>query len=189
MHQFSPTNRMSENDLQSSQPVQKFAKIQGLETAMANTSRTADEAQAVESFRTLEKALPEAARLSTGDRSFHRHRWLVWLGAAVVVSVALYSGMVILGGAGALLAALYWGVMIYVDRVGREFFSKGRDLVVTLNTMARGLRARDLTTLEGFYAPDFQGCLLGLTNLQLTDNRDGVRTYALQSTPDIADRQ
>ena len=35
----------------------------------------------------------------------------------------------------------------------------------------------------------FQGCLLGLTNLQLTDNRDGVRTYALQSTPDIADRQ
>ena len=64
-----------------------------------------------------------------------------------------------------------------------NFSPRAETLVVTLNTMARGLRARDLTTLEGFYAPDFQGCLLGLTNLQLTDNRDGVRIYALQSTP------
>ncbi len=156
---------------------------------MANTRAAAHKAQAVESSRLLEKTRMKKTRVAVGDRSFRPHRWLVWLGVAVVVSAALYSGIVILGVAIALLAALYWGVMTYVDRVGREFFSKGRDMVVTLNTMARGLRARDLETLEGFYAPDFQGCLLGLTNLQLVDNRDGVRIYAFHSTPEVADRQ
>src|SRR5207245_7150173 len=55
--------------------------------------------------------------------------------------------------------------------------------------MGRGLRTRDLEALEGFYAPDFQGCMLGLTNLQLVDNRDGVRIYAFQSAPEVSDRQ
>jgi hypothetical protein len=156
---------------------------------MLNTSKAAYEAQAVGTSRTSAKALPEEARLSGGDRSLRGHRRLVWLGVAVVVSVALYGGVVTLGVAVALLAALYWGVVTYVDRVGWEFFSKGRDAVVTLNTVAKSLRALDLATLEGFYAPDFQGCLLGLTDLQLVNNRDGVRIYAFQFKGEISHRQ
>ena len=87
------------------------------------------------------------------------------------------------------VGVLSWGVVTYVDRVGWEFFHKGRDTVATLNTMARALRARDLTTLQEFYAPDFQGRLLGLTDLQLVDNRDDVRLYALQSRGETPHRQ
>ena len=110
---------------------------------MANTSRTADEAPAGESFRMLAKALPESARLSPGDRSCHRPRWLVWLGAAVVVSAALYSGLVILGVAAALLAGLYWGVMTYVDRVGREFSLDQKQTLASLGRQAGALLTLD----------------------------------------------
>ena len=56
---------------------------------------------------------------------------LAWLGVVVVV-----------------LAAVSWGLVTYVDRVGREFFSKGQDVVVTLNTMARA-PSRDLAPWRG----------------------------------------
>jgi hypothetical protein len=103
------------------------------------------------------------------------------------MSAAFYGGMVILGSVLALLVALYWGVMTYVDRVGREFFSKGRDTVEILNAMARGLYARDLSAFKDFYASDFRGCPLGLTDVRLVDERDAVRTYAFQSVPGNAD--
>ena len=77
-----------------------------------------------------------------------------------------------------------WGVVTYVDRIGREFFSKGQDVVGAQHD-GRVLRNRDLAALEGFYAPDFQGHLLGLTNLQLVDDRDDVRIYAFQSKDEI----
>src|SRR5262249_47857648 len=120
---------------------------------------------------------------------FHWHRWLVWLGVAAVVLAAVSWGLAWLGVTVVLCAAVSWGLVTYVDRVGREFFCKGQDVVVTLNTIARALRSRDLATLDGFYAPDFQGRLLGLSNLQLVDDQDGVRIYAFQSKDDIPHHQ
>src|SRR5947209_8329941 len=122
---------------------------------MAKTRKVAYEAQPINTARPVEKALPAEVRLSGGGSFFRRHRWLVWLGAVVVAAVSW--DLAWLGVAVVVVAAVSWGVMTYVDRVGREFFSKGQDVVVTLSTIARVLRSRDLATLEGFYAPDFQG--------------------------------
>jgi hypothetical protein len=156
---------------------------------MTTTRKVVDEAQAIEAFRASAKALSEDARLAGGDRSCRRHRWLVGLGVIVVVLAVLYGGGVTLGLVVASSAALYWGVVTYIERVGWKFYSKGRDALVTLNTIARGLHARDLATLEGFYAPDFQGYRLGLTDLQLMDHRDGVRLYAFHAKGEISHRQ
>jgi hypothetical protein len=139
---------------------------------MAKMRKVAYEARAVDTSGSVEQALSEEPRLSGGGRFVRRHRWLVWLGAVVAV-----------------LVALAWGVVTYVDRVGWEFFYKGQDVVVTLNTMARMLRVRDLAAIEGFYAPDFQGRLLGLTDLQLVDSWDSVRIYTFQSKGAISHRQ
>ncbi|HEY7493800.1 MAG TPA: VCBS repeat-containing protein, partial [Candidatus Tectomicrobia bacterium] len=155
---------------------------------MANTRKAAYEAQAVDTPRPFEQALSQEARVVGGDGFFGRHRWLVRLGAAVVLLVLSWGAMP-LGVAVVVLAALSWSVVTYVDRVGREFFSRGQAVVVTLNTIARVLHSRDLLTLEGFYASDFQGHLLGLTHLQLVDDRDGVRIYAFQSKAEIPHRQ
>src|SRR5215831_2399778 len=138
---------------------------------MANTRKATAEARTVDTSRTVEKARRAEVRLAGGGRFLRRRRWLVWLGAALVVMV------------------LAWGTVTYVDRVGWEFFYKGRDAVATLNTMARALRARDLVRLEGLYAPDFQGRSLGLTDMQLTDTRDDVRIYTLQSKRTMLQRQ
>jgi hypothetical protein len=131
-----------------------------------------DSAPVVDPPHMCEQALPEAARHAGSDGFLRRHRWRVWLGAAVVV-----------------LVALFWGGVAYVDRVGGEFFSKGRDAGATLNTMARALRHRDLVAVAELYAPNFQGRWLGLTELQLVDSQDGVRMYALQSTGETLQRQ
>jgi ASPIC and UnbV/FG-GAP-like repeat len=138
---------------------------------MANMRKAAYEVRTVDTSHTVEKAHPAEVRLAGRGRFFRRRRWLVWLGAVLVV------------------AALAWGTVTYLDRVGWEFFYKGRDAVATLNTMAKALRAQDLASLEGLYAPDFQGRLLGLTDVQLTDTRDDVRIYALQSKGTTLQRQ
>src|SRR4029450_5687244 len=97
---------------------------------MANTRKAAYEARTVDTSRTIEKARPPEVRLAGGGRFFRRRRWLIWLGAALVVVV------------------LAWGAVTYLDRVGWEFFYKGQDAGATLNTMARALRSRDLVRLE-----------------------------------------
>ena len=51
---------------------------------MVKTRKAAYEVQTVNTARPVEQALPAEARLS-GARFCHWHRWLVWLGAAVVV--------------------------------------------------------------------------------------------------------
>src|SRR5262245_14438578 len=72
-------------------------------------------------------------------------------GGAGVVAAAPASSLVLLGGTVALGGALAWGVITYVERVSREFFTKGRDTVEGLHTLAPGLRAWDLTVLQDFY--------------------------------------
>jgi hypothetical protein len=155
---------------------------------MVQTRQVAAEAHTVNTASTAEQAIPAEVCLSGEDGFFRRYRWLVWLGAVVVVTTVSWN-LPWLGGAVVVVAALSWSLMTYVDRVGREFFSKGQEVVVRLNSMARVLRSRDLAALAGFYAPDFQGSLLGLTNLRLVDDRDDIRIYALQSKDEIPNHQ
>lgn len=139
---------------------------------MAKTRKVADTVQTVDTSQVVDKAFPEEARRAARYTFFRRPRRLVRLGIVVV-----------------LLVALYWSVVLSVDWVGWNFFYKGRDAVETLAMLARGLRDQDLVTVEKFYAPDFQGRSLGLTDLQLVDNRDGVRVYALPSKGTTLNRQ
>src|SRR5262245_52797826 len=155
---------------------------------MAKMRKVAYEAQTFHTAHTAEQALPAEVRLSGEGGFFRRHRWLVWLGALVVVA-AMSWALAWLGVAVVVVVAMSWGLITYVDRVGREFFVKGQDVLGVRNTMARVLRSRDLAALEGFYAPDFQGYLLGLTNLQLVDDRDDVRIYRFQSKDEGSHQQ
>ncbi len=73
------------------------------------------------------------------------------------------------------LAAL--GAATWVDRTGWKFFNTGKEVAATLTEMARTLKARDFDALAGYLDGAFQGQRLGLTELQLADDRDGVRIY------------
>jgi hypothetical protein len=139
---------------------------------MAKTRKAAYEEQGVDTPSAVGRADLEEGRHSRQDGFFRRHRRLV-----------------IPGVVGVVLVALYWGIVISVDRVGWKFFHQGQDAVMTLSTMAKALRTHDLGTVAELYAPDFQGYRLGLTDLQLVDSQDGVRIYTLQSKGETLNRQ
>lgn len=95
----------------------------------------------------------------------------------------------VIGIAVALLIGIGWGTMRYVDRVGWHFFDTGKDVLVTLSRASMALTERNLDVVAGLYASDFQGQMLGLHRLRLTNDRDGVRIYAFGASGDGADRQ
>ena len=113
-------------------------------------------------------SVTSSARQGTGRRK----RWLLWL-----------AGLLVLG------TAVYWGSVAYIETVGWAFFNKGRDVVATLSDLAKALQARNFDAVEGLYTADFSGPQLGFSQLKLTDERDGVRIYAFQSTGAMQDRQ
>jgi hypothetical protein len=156
---------------------------------MTTRATEGDDARATDASRHSAKAFLQDAHLSDGGTSLHRLQWRAWLVIVVVVVAAMYYSRPLLGVAVLSVAGLYWAAVMYVSRVGEEFFSKGRDTAVTLSTMAKALRIRDLTSLEGIYTPDFQGSPLGLTDLQLMNDGDAVRFYTFQSKGEISDRQ
>ena len=100
-----------------------------------------------------------------------------------------YRRWLIFGGTLGVLFVIYWGVMRYVDNVGWEFFHKGRDVVITLSKVAHALHERNLAGIEELYSTDFQGQSLGINQLGLKDDRDGVRIYAFQSQGVQANKQ
>ncbi len=99
-----------------------------------------------------------------------RGRWL--LGAALPLAVA--------GGGWAALAA--------ADRWGRRFLAAGRSAVDFLAALAGALEAHDADRVARCYATDFAGHDLGLLNLRLVGERDGVRTSRLQAAGGSQDR-
>lgn len=139
---------------------------------MAKTRKVTDAVRSTGTSRAGEQGHRQESRQTIQDGFLRRHRWLVWLGAAV-----------------ALWVVMAWGVMAYVDRVGWEFFFKGQNAVAALDMMAKALHHQDLAAVEDLYAPNFQGHPLGLTRLSLTDDRDGVRIYAFQSKDTISRRE
>ncbi len=79
--------------------------------------------------------------------------------------------------------------MSQVERAGLEFFDSGKEIVLTLGRMADAARSRDLDALASFYSPGFHGHRLGLTDLVLADDRDGVMIYRFRSEGPAPDTQ
>ncbi|MDP6038121.1 MAG: CRTAC1 family protein [Candidatus Latescibacteria bacterium] len=94
-----------------------------------------------------------------------------------------------LGGGVVVLFLLFWGFVSYVDRVGWEFFNKGRDAVIVLNKIAKAMKESDLKAVETLYSSAFQGRSLGINNMQMVEERDGVRIYAFQPSGETQNRQ
>ena len=78
----------------------------------------------------------------------------------------------------AVVALITWATTAWVDRTGWHFFNTGKDVVTTLAAMATALDAGDVEAFGSHFAADYQGHLLGLGDLRLDDDRDGVRNYS-----------
>src|SRR5436305_1135193 len=80
--------------------------------------------------------------------------------------------------------ALYLGASMTMDRIDRTgwtFFNRGKAIVSTLGRLAQALQTKDLRATEAFYDARFSGNRLGLTNLDLAEQKDGIRKYRLRS--------
>ncbi len=88
----------------------------------------------------------------------------------------------------AVLALGAWAAMAWVDRAGWQFFNTGKEVVDTLAEMSAALDAGDFQAFGGLLAEDYRGQLLGLTDLRLDDDRDGVRSYSFSGGGEAPDR-
>ncbi len=68
-----------------------------------------------------------------------------------------------------------------IEREGEEFYQTGRLVVNTLANIAEALKNSRFGVLNGFYSSRFAGSGLGLNNLVLNSEQDGIRTYCFQS--------
>jgi hypothetical protein len=75
----------------------------------------------------------------------------------------------------------------YVDDLGGTFFNNGKEILVRLAQFSKKLKAKD-GTLESFYAPDFQGHRLGLTNLKEVEVKDGAHRFVMTGEPQTVGR-
>ena len=75
-----------------------------------------------------------------------------------------------------------------IDRRGWAFFNHGRDAVEMLAELAAAVAARDAEAIAALYADDYRGRPLGLTDLELVDERDGVSVQRFRSADDVLDR-
>ena len=71
--------------------------------------------------------------------------------------------------------------MDHFDREGWRFFNTGKDIVTTLGSLAKAVKAKDVGGIENFYARDYQGSPLGLNRLEQAEEKDGVIKYLFRS--------
>ncbi len=100
--------------------------------------------------------------------------------------LAWWRGLLI---AVAVLALAFWATASWVDRTGWHFFHTGKDVAGTLAQMAAALHDDDLDAFASHLGADYDGELLGLADLRLGDDRDGVRSYLFHSGGETADRR
>jgi hypothetical protein len=86
------------------------------------------------------------------------------------------------------LGVVIWFVAAWVDRDGLQFFATGKATVGLLHDLAAALQKRDFRAVEALYSPGFRGRALGVTDLRLAEERDGIRTYRFHSSGETADR-
>ena len=79
--------------------------------------------------------------------------------------------------------------MDHFDREGWRFFNTGKDIVTTLGSLAKAVKAKDVAGIENFYARDYQGSPLGLNKLEQAEEKDGVIKYLFRSDSTAAARE
>ncbi|HSR52398.1 MAG TPA: CRTAC1 family protein [Acidobacteriota bacterium] len=94
---------------------------------------------------------------------------------------AILLALVILLGAGFIVVRL-------IDQRYRDFFRTGQTLARTLQPMAQALRQGDMARLESSFAADFQGRPLGLLEMPLESEKDGISLYRFQPQDGLLDR-
>jgi len=68
-----------------------------------------------------------------------------------------------------------------IERDGEQFFQTGRLIAQTLAKIGEALKNSEISTIKQYYAAKFTGTGLGLNNLSLASEEDGVQTYNFQS--------
>jgi len=79
--------------------------------------------------------------------------------------------------------------MDHFDREGWRFFNTGKDIVTTLGSLAKAVKAKDVAGIENFYARDYSGSPLGLNSLEQAEEKDGVIKYLFRSDSASAARE
>jgi len=87
-----------------------------------------------------------------------------------------------------LLAIASWLLMGWMDRAGNRFFDTGKEIGVFLESFAEALESNDGPALERFYGEAYAGMDLGLGDLRLRDDRDGIRILSMTSSTEAQDR-
>jgi hypothetical protein len=81
---------------------------------------------------------------------------------------------------GAALAALLVAGGFFVRKVNTDswrFFDAGKDISEQLERLAKTLERRDLDAVGAFFGEGFSGTSLGLGNLELVRDKDGIREW------------
>ena len=78
--------------------------------------------------------------------------------------------------------------MDHFDREGWRFFNTGKDIVTTLGSLAKAVKAKDMAGIENSYARDYNGSTLGLNRLEKSEEKDGVIKYLFRSDDAAAAR-
>jgi hypothetical protein len=86
------------------------------------------------------------------------------------------------------LGLVSWLVMHYLENQGFTFFNQGREIVDTLDALAKAVQARDASGIERFYSPSFKGQRLGLNKLSPGQDKDGVKLLKFVSDGETPDR-
>ena len=73
----------------------------------------------------------------------------------------------------------------YINGKGLDFFNTGKSGVQLLQNMAQDLKRNDIEALKKYYAADYSGTLLGLTEFEQIDDRDGIYISRMRSN-DVA---
>ena len=71
--------------------------------------------------------------------------------------------------------------MDHFDREGWRFFNTGKDIVTTLGSLAKDVKAKNMAGIETFYGRDYNGRPLGLNKLVQAEEKDGVIKYLFRS--------
>jgi hypothetical protein len=90
------------------------------------------------------------------------------------------SGLAVIVGAAAILDRM--------DFAGLHFFRTGSKIVSTLIEFSRALSSKDMRRVEKFYSAGFRGDPLGLTRLQLKEEKHGVSQFRLSPEAASLDR-
>ena len=82
-------------------------------------------------------------------------------------------------GVGIVVVAILGGAEL-IDARGRAFFTAGEGVERALHRAALAARRADVSALASFFADEYSGTLLGLTDVPLADFRGGVKAFSFR---------